>query len=210
MASHDEYRIRVQTPAARGLLDALRCASVEPHERALLGRVATTREGDHVFLYADSRDLADVLAATVARTLGERALEGEVTLWRWHPLEERWEDAELPLPSTEQEQRGERERLAASEDAESRARGYDEWEVRVSLPSHEQARALAERLAAEGVRAHRSWRHLIVGVEDEAAGRELASRIEAEERGAEALVEGAGMPLWKSLNPYAVFGGLGL
>lgn len=210
MGSHDEYRIRVQTDEPRTLLRALRGASVTPQERELVGRVATTHEDDHVFLYADSREVADAVAGAVRRTMGEQAIGGELSLWRWHPLEERWEDADAPLPATEAGAEAERRRLEQAEDAESRAVGYDEWEVRVTLASHEAASALAEELEAEGLPVERRWRHLIVGVEDEDAGRELARRIDARHPGSDAVVEGAGMPLWESLNPFAVFGGLGL
>ncbi|MHB1468890.1 MAG: hypothetical protein ACYCX7_07020, partial [Solirubrobacteraceae bacterium] len=121
MEGHDEYRIRVQTGEARKLLRALRGASVTPRERELVGRVATTHEDDHVFLYADSRQVADAVAAAVARTLREQSLPGQLTLWRWHPLEERWEDANAPLPATQAEQLAERRRLGRTEDAQSRA-----------------------------------------------------------------------------------------
>jgi hypothetical protein len=210
MGSHDEYRIRLQTPAPRKLLQALRGASVQPQERELIGRVATTHEGDHVFLYADSREVADIVAGAVSRTLREQSIDGQLTVWRWHPLEERWEDADAPPPAGEQQGEQEVERREATEEAESRALGYDEWEVRISLPTHSQAHELAERLEGEGLKVHRNWRHLIVGVEDEAQGRELAKRIDAEEPGSDAVVEGAGMPAWEVLHPYAVFGGLGV
>lgn len=209
MASHDEFRIRVQTAQPRELLKALRHASVGEGERALLGRVATTHEGDHVFLYADSEDVADAIAASVRATMAAHALTGELTVWRWHPLQESWEDAAVPMPSDEQLQRTERDRLQRSEDAESRALGYDEWEVRITLPTHADASALARRLAQEGLAPQRHWRHLILGAEDEVAARDLARRIEAELPGSDVVVEGAGMPLWEALNPYAVFGGLG-
>jgi hypothetical protein len=209
MSGHDEFRVRVQTAEAKRLVAALREAHVGERERALLGRVATTREGDHVFLYADSEDVARTIAAAVRQTMSESSINGELTVSRWHPLEERWEDASMPLPSTPEEIARERERLEDLEDAESRARGYDEWEVRATLPSHADAKRVEERLASEGLSLRRHWRHLIIGAEDEVTARELAARVEAEEPGCETVVEGAGMPVWELLNPYSIFGGLG-
>lgn len=210
MGSHDEFRIRVQTSQPRRLLDALRTASVSESERALLGRVATTYEDDHVFLYADSEELARAIAASVRHAMAEHGIEGELSVWRWHPLQESWEDAALPLPRTAEEVARERQRLERVEDAESRAAGYDEWEVRITLRTHAQAREMAERLSGEGLSTQRHWRHLIVGLEDEVRAQELARRLEVEAPGADVVVEGAGMPLWEMLNPYSVFGGLGV
>lgn len=207
--AHDEFRIRVQTDQPKRLLQALRETRVEAHERDLLGRVAATHEQDHVFVYADSEAAAGTIRAAAQRALSAHGIAGELSVWRWHPLEERWEDASLPLPTTPGDEEAERRRLQQSEDAESGAAGYPEWEVRVSLPSHAEARALAERLQGEGLTLQRQWRHLILGAEDEAQAQALAARVRAETpRGSEVVVEGVGMPLWEALHPFAVFGGI--
>lgn len=193
------------------LLKALHEAQVERSERAALGRVAATGEGDHVFLYADSQDAASTIRDAVQRVMDEHGIDGQLTLWRWHPLEERWEDASAPLPSTEQQIEVEHERRMQTEDRETRASPYAEFEVRVSLPSHHDAQALAARLQSEGIPCKRYWRHLLVGAADEDAAAALAARVRSEAGdGAQAQVEAVGQPIWESMHPYAVFGGLGV
>jgi signal transduction histidine kinase len=207
----DEYRLRVQLSEPQRLLDALRKARAEPGERDALGRVATTHEGGHVFLYCDSAQSAETIREAVRRLLDEHRIEADLTLWRWHPLEERWEDAAAPLPSTAAQLQREHERRIEAEDEESRESPYAEWEVRVSLHSHHDAHALAERLRAEGVPCRRYWRHLLLGAPDEDAAALLAARVRSEAPdGSEAVVEAVGQPIWEAMHPYAVFGGLGV
>ncbi|HEY1689086.1 MAG TPA: hypothetical protein VGF95_09515 [Solirubrobacteraceae bacterium] len=207
--AHDEFRIRVQTERPKQLLDALRETSVGAEERAVLGRVATTHEQDHVFIYTDSEQAAGTVRVAVEQALSASGIAGELSVWRWHPIEERWEDASTPLPTTPAEQDVERVRLQHDEDAESQAAGYPEWEVRVSLPSHHDAQALAQRLQGEGLALQRQWRHVILGAEDEAQAQALAARVRFEAPdGSEVVVEGAGLPAWEALHPFAVFGGI--
>lgn len=212
MASEDEFRIRVRLSDPRALLKALREAQVEQSERQALGRVVATCEEDHVFLYADSEAAAETIRDAVRRVMDEHAIEGELTSWRWHPLEERWEDAASPLPSTESQIEGEHERRIETEDQESAASPYAEFEVRVSLPSHRDAHALAERLEDEGIPCRRFWRHLLIGAADEDAAATLAARVRSEApAGSETTVEGVGQPIIeRMMYPYAVFGGLGV
>lgn len=195
----------------RGLLKALREAQVERSQREALGRVAATCEGDHVFLYADSQMAASMIAGAVQRVMDESGIDGTITSWRWHPLEERWEDASVPLPSTDAQIAAEHEQRIESEDEESAASSYAEFEVRVSLPRHHDAHALAERLQAEGIPCRRFWRHLLIGAADEDAAAALAARVRSEApAGSEAVVEAVGQPIWESMHPYAVFGGFGV
>src|SRR5204863_116014 len=86
----------------------------------------------------------------------------EVSLHRWHPVEERWEAADAPLPQTLEEERAEHARREEEEREESREQGYPEWEVRLTLPNHREARALADRLESEGIPLVRLWRHLLI------------------------------------------------
>ncbi len=211
MAGQDEYRVKVELSQPRKLLKALHEARVEESERAALGRVAATGEGDHVFLYADSSAVASTIRDAVQRVMDEHGIDGRLTLWRWHPLEERWEDASAPLPATDQQIQAEHERRLETEDQETRESPYAEFEVRVTLPSHHDAHALAERLQAEGVPCKRFWRHLLIGAPDEDAAAVLAARMRGEAGdGAEVHVEAVGQPIWESMHPYAVFGGLGV
>ena len=212
MASEDEYRVRVELANPRRLLRALHEATVEQSEREALGRVAATGEGDHVFLYAESEAAASAVADAVRRVMDEHGIEGHVTLWRWHPVEERWEDAAVAMPSSKAEIETEHERRIETEDEESGASRYAEFEVRVSLPSHHSAQELAQRLRGEGIPCNRYWRHLLLGAPDEDAAATLAERLRGEApEGSEVNVEAVGQPIIeRMIHPYAVFGGLGV
>ena len=63
--------------------------------------------------------------------LSEEGAQAAVALERWHPVEQDWKDAGVPLPQTDEDVRAEHERQQAREAAESQASGHAEWEVRV-------------------------------------------------------------------------------
>lgn len=214
---HDDFRIRVEVAPeqARELLRAL-----QTHERdgaaALSGpeHVAVSHEDGHVFLYADSEEEATRARTVVEKVLAETQIVGQVSSWRWHSEEDRWEDVLLPLPSTPAGHAAEHERLEREETEESEQAGFPEWEVRVSLPTHHDARTFAECLAGEGIPVKRHWRHLTVGAQDEDDANALAERLRSESpQGSSVEVEGAAWPMWQAVNapgrPFAIFGGLG-
>ncbi|HEV2997654.1 MAG TPA: hypothetical protein VGX16_00990 [Solirubrobacteraceae bacterium] len=206
---HDEFRVRVEVQTPKELMSALRAIEPDGEGHEDLGRLAVTHEGDHVFLYADSLTSAQSAQGAVERAMHEQGMEGAITLWRWHPLEERWEDAAVPLPSSEEERAAEHARLEQQEIEESRAAGFPEWEVRVTLPSHHDARDFAERLQGEGIPVAQRWRHLFVGAEDEDDAAALAERLRVEApAGSEIVTEGNALPYWRMLHRYAVFGGI--
>lgn len=149
-------------------------------EASFGGRVAVSADTSHVFLYADTRAAADG-----ARKIVENVLEGEgktatFALDRWHPIEEEWEAADVPLPLDEADLQRERERLDAQDAADTAATGYAEWEVRLDLPSHQAAVDLAERLESEGMGITRRWKFLIVGAASEDEARALVKRLQDE------------------------------
>ncbi len=213
---HDDFRISVELPRtqANELLHAL-----EAHEHdgsgglSSPGHVAVSHEEGHVFLYADSGDEAVSAQTAVEAILSEKGIAAQVSSWRWHPEEERWEDASRALPSSSAEHAAEHERLEELETEESEQTGYPAWEVRVTLPTHHDAHAFAERLAAEGIPVQRHWRHLTLGAEDEDDARALAERLRSEApQGSTLDVEGAAWDAWVAVNgparPFALFGGL--
>lgn len=214
---HDDFRIRVEVhhEQARELLRAL-----EAHERdggdglPSPDHVAVSHEEGHVFVYADSEEEAVRARAAVETVLTEKGISGQVTSWRWHHEEDRWEDASLPLPASATEHAVEHERLEELESEESEHAGLPEWEVRVTLPTHHDARAFAERLEAEGIPVKRHWRHLTLGARDEDDAQALGERLRSEgPQGSSVEVEGAAWPMWQAVNapgrPFAIFGGLG-
>ena len=172
------------------------------------GRVAVSRDGATVFLYADTRRAADAAERTVLEVVEEHGGAGRPVLDRWHPIEERWEDASVPLPESEEARRAERERADADDAATSIATGVAQWEVRIELSSPESAAALADELEQEGRSVVRRSAFLLIGANDRDDAAGLARRLE--DRGTVHVEPGAGVA-WqlRPANPFAVLGGLG-
>jgi hypothetical protein len=216
-AVHDEFRIDVEVPhaRARALLNELRLL-----ERGALAdistpkHVAVSHEHGHVFLYADSQEDTAAAKAALEAILAQLQIDATPDARRWHPEEERWEDASAPLPSTPQQHETEHKRLEKMETQESEQAGHVQWEVRVTLPSHHDARSFAERLSEEGYPLRRHWRHLQLGARDEADADSLAARLRAEAPdGSQIEVEGDAADAWAEVSapsqPFSIFGGLG-
>jgi len=190
----DEWRVEVALEAERHGLDLserLRGRELDDEARKRLGgRVIVTRDGPKVFLYSSGEGEAREAERVVGELLADHELSAEVRLTRWHPIEETWKDASIPLPRTGEEESAERERKVSAEAREVAEEGEFDWEVRVELEGHRATADLAERLEAEGLHVVRRWRYLLVGVLTEEGGSELADRILAEAPpGASARVE---------------------
>jgi hypothetical protein len=206
----DDWRVSVTVEDGSGrLLRALHEREVRNDlQQELGGRVAVSSDGPHLFLYAGTRQAADAALTQLRDTLAEHGVGGEPRLHRWHPIEERWEDPDVPLPTDEAGRELEEEHRDEN-DAET---PVAEWEVRVELASHAAAEALAAELEQEGYTVVRRWKYLLLGVTTEEEATALAERLRTEApHGAKVEVEpGLGI-VWESMprNPYAVFGGLG-
>ena len=75
-----------------------------------------------MFLYADSAEAAEHAREAVTQAMAAHAIAGEASsVMRWHPLEERWEDARRRCPPPRPARAAERTRLRGSSDAESAA-----------------------------------------------------------------------------------------
>lgn len=152
-------------------------------------RLAVSRDGDMIFVYAATRreleQAKEVVDAEIRRH-GFQARESGIEHWLHD--QERWDD-ESPQPDVEEAILDE---------------GYAPWEVRIQLDSHEEASELADRLETEGYGVVRRFHHVIVGTETEEEARELAKRVHGE-------VEPGGELVYETMpqNPFAVFGGLG-
>ena len=195
------------------VLRALHEHEVEAEVRERLGaRVAVSSEGRRIFLYADTQDAARRAESVLGEVLSQLGSSADWTLDRWHPLEERWEDATVALPRTADERRIEHQRVEEQETEDSQRTGLAQWEVRVELPSHGAAVELADRLESEGDPVVRRWKYLLVGANDEDDADELARTIgAAAPSGTKVHVEPGGGVAWQAMqpNPFAVFGGLG-
>jgi len=194
------------------LLRALHEREVESDVGQQLGdRVAVSGSSGRVFLYADGEQAARTAQQVVERALREHEVQGATKLERWHHEEEEWEDADKPLPSTAAEHLAEHQKLEQQETAESRSSGIAEWELRIELPTHHDADALANRLRQEGYQVVRRWTFLLIGANDEDEARALAERLQAElPSGATIHVEPGSGVAWELMprNPFAIFGGL--
>ena len=194
------------------LLRALHEREVENDVRQQLGdRIAVSGSGVRVCLYADSEQAARAAQQVVERVLREHRLQAAMSLDRWHHEEEEWVNADKPLPSTAAEHRAEHVRLERQETAESQSSGVAEWELRIELPTHYDADALANRLRREGDRVVRRWKFLLIGANDEDDARTLAERLQAElPPGGTIHVEPGSGAAWELMprNPFAIFGGL--
>jgi hypothetical protein len=151
-------------------------------------RLAVSNDEDTVFVYVDSAGQADQARKIVEAELQDEGIGAEVITERWLPDEERW-SGEPPSDTWEEE---------------VIEHGHAPWEVRVELPSHEEADKLADELEREGFDVARRWRYLIVGSSSEEEARALAKRVHGD-------AEPGGEVVWEVApqNPFAVFGGLG-
>jgi hypothetical protein len=176
----DEWRVEValgEEGHGPTLGDRLRAVDLDDNARKRLGeRVIVTRDGPHMFLYAGTESAAKEAERVVRELLEADDLEGEVSLTRWHPDEEAWKDASVPLPQTDEERAAEQERHRAVEEGS----GDHDWEVRVDLPSLRDTFELAGRLRDEGLHVSRRWKYLLVGAAGEEEAAELGERIRAE------------------------------
>jgi hypothetical protein len=181
----DDWRLRIELSDAGRFLERLLNADARELADTLRHqRLAVTRDGDRVFVYAPNRLQAEEAQAIVEQEIGG---EGRVTLEQWLAAEERWSD-EPPHPPAEE---------ALLE------RGYAPWEVRVSCSSREEAARLTKELREEGYSVARAFRYVIAGTESRTAAAELARRVHGE-------VEPGGELVYEALpsNPFAFFGGL--
>ena len=180
----DEWRIEVDLDDEAhgfGLGERFRAHDLDDEARARLGRrVVVTRDGPHVFLYAGSEAEAKEAERVVGELVTADDLTAEITLTRWHPVEEAWKDATIPLPSSEDEEREELERKEEGEWQEAEEEGTFDWLVKIALPARADAAELADRLRGEGYPTHRRWRYVTVDVVTEERANELASRLGGE------------------------------
>ena len=66
-----------------------------------------TRDGPRVFLYAGSEAEASEAELVARELVANDDLSAEIAVTRWHPVAEEWQDANVPLPAGEAEEREE-------------------------------------------------------------------------------------------------------
>jgi hypothetical protein len=193
--AQDDWRIRIELPdeeGARGFLDRLGLSTGDAEELAnelRAHRLAVSRDGDTVFVYASSGMQAEQASRIVERELEDEGMTpSRFVTERWLHEEERWDD-EPDQPDIEEDML---------------ERGYAPWEVRVELESLDEADKLADQLRSEGYDVSRTFKYVVVGTADREQAVELARRVHGQvEPGGELVYE------VQPSNPFAVFGGLG-
>jgi hypothetical protein len=191
----DDWRIRIDVKDVHERLLERLGVELDDEARELAHelegrRLAVSRDGDEVFVYASSRGEAERAQKVVESELRTLGLEAQTSnIEHWLEDEERWDD-EPPGETWEEEELD---------------RGFAPWEVRVECPSRVEARELAERLEAEGYKPERRFHYLIVGTASREDADALATRLHGSvEPGGELVYE------VEPTNPFAIFGGLGL
>jgi hypothetical protein len=212
----DDWRLTVDFDDERDgtqLVEWLAAFEFAHDERAELGdRVIVSRDGARVFLYTDSEARAREIETLVRERLESEGRSALVALECWHPVEEAWKDAAIPLPQTEAELAAEREAHQEREEYEAVDSGHAEWEVRVELRRHRDTVELARRLEDDGFVVVRRFRYLLVGAATEEEARALAARLKEEApEGATVHVQPGGEMVWEVAprNPFTFIGGLG-
>ena len=193
--ARDDWRIRVELEDehAGGFLEGLGLdlgsKARELAKELEAERLAVSRDGDTIFVYASSRMQADQARKVIEAELEEAGIEPLVVrIEHWLADEGRWDD--------EPKEEGWEEEVLE--------RGYAPWEVRVECASRQEAGQLADQLEAEGYKPERRFNYLIVGTASREDADALATRLHGEvEPGGELVYE------VEPANPFAIFGGLG-
>ncbi len=185
--SRDEWRVEVELgdpDEGLSLSERLRAHDLDDQARERLSdRVIVTRDGSKIFLYAGDERAAREAERVMRELVAAAELEVRIAVLRWHPVEEAWREASVPLPRSEEERVEEEERRLAAERREVAEEGDFDWEVRAELESRAAAAEVAHRLEREGWDVTRRWRYLIVGALTEETGRKLADRVVAQSPG---------------------------
>jgi hypothetical protein len=181
---NDEFRVEVELDDDEhgySFGERLRALDLDDEARERLGgRVLVTRDGSRLFLYAANEAQAREAAEIVRSLVNADELTAEIRVTRWHPVEEAWKDASIPLPRTPAEEEAEYAAREAAEGDEAEIEGEYDWPVVVHLPGRDEAAEVARRLEAEGEPVARRWRYVVVGVLTEERAEELAESLRAE------------------------------
>lgn len=213
---NDDWRLRIELAdggQAGQLTERLKAhTAADDRTRSIHDRIVVSHDGAEVFCYAGTREQAEATRRAIERLAADHEWSASYELKHWHPTAEQWEDADLPLPSTDAERADEMQRRVAQERADSEQQGYPEFEVRVQCSSRGEAGELAERLREAGIPVVQRWSAVLLGASDEASANQLAERLRGEAPpGSTVSVEGNLRAIYdeRPWRPFSVLGGLG-
>lgn len=185
----EDWRVEVELKDQEhgfSLGERLRALDLDDDARERLGRrVIVTRDGSKLFLYTTTEAEANEAARVVQELAAADRLTAEVRSMRWHPVEEAWEDASVPLPSTD----ADRERELEKREADAEATGDYDWYVHVHAPDRSAADELERRLRDRDITVDRRWRYLTIGAASEEQAEEITAAIHDELPKAEIEIE---------------------
>jgi hypothetical protein len=185
----EDWRVEVELKDQEhgySLGERLRALDLDDDARERLGRrVIVTRDGSKLFLYTTTEAEANEAARVVQELAAADRLTPEIRTTRWHPVEEAWEDASVPLPRTETE----REREFEQREAQAEATGDYDWYVHVRAPDRTAADDLERRLRDRDFSVERRWRYLTIGAASQEQAEEIAATVRDELPQAEVELE---------------------
>lgn len=178
----DEWRVEVELDAdeeGHSLGERLHALDLDDEaEKRLGGSVIVTRDGPKLFLYSWHQESVQEAERVVRELMEQDGLAGEVSVSRWHPVQEAWRPASEPLPQTEDEISEEERRHERAGEIEKAETGAYPWEVVIDLPSLRATRELGADLIDRGLPLKRRFKYLLVGTPSEEAAIELGKSFE--------------------------------
>jgi hypothetical protein len=193
--SGEDWRVEVDLEdEGLDIVERLRSHDLDDEARERLGSwVYVSRNGPSLFLYAGSEDQAREAEAVLRQLVDAQGLTADFRgITRWHPVEQEWKDASIPLPRTDEEVRAEVEWREAAERREAAEQDSYDWVVKINAPDGDDAKRIEKSIEAAGHPVDRIWRWLTVHVLTEQIGGELVSSLEPE------LPEGS--EIWLEVN----------
>jgi hypothetical protein len=103
-----------------------------------------------IFLYAGTEAAVLDAGQIACGVLARYGTAAESAVHRWHPVEERWESPDVPVPQADAGFGSGQQRPGDDETAGPLAAEPPGWQVRAELGSHRQAVALARKLDDQG------------------------------------------------------------
>ena len=177
----EDWRVEVELDDEEhgySLGERLRALDLDDEVRKRLGReVIVTRDGSRLFLYTATHEEAQEAARVVEELTAAERLTAQIHTTRWHPVEDEWKDASLPLPRTPSEEALERQRREERERQAVAAGGDYDWRVHVRARDRAEAAALEQRLLGQALPVKRRWRFLTIGALTEEQADEIASTV---------------------------------